>query len=248
MGVGDWIMATGQIKTMYAAKPVPVLVVDGNQRPQWSEVFTHNPKIIPRRMRMNYQTLLNAGGHRPYIAGRSPDRWMWRKFGPIPGEFFFSQVETIFASRYTGLIMIEPNVKARNTHKNKEWPFERWQQLVNRLPHGVVMQCGPIGTRWLDKVHRVVTPTFRHAAVALSVAKVFVGSEGGLMHAAAAVNVPAIILWSEFIDPSITGYTNHINIRYAERTCGMRTFCPTCLQSMLAITVDEVEEKIRSVL
>lgn len=246
MGLGDWLIATGQIKEMYAANPVPVLVMGIDNRPQWSEVFVFNPKILKRRTASKVQILVNGPGARPYVAGKQPDKWLWKPFGPTPGELYFHINELSFGKNRSSTILIEPNIKAKG-NLNKAWPFERWQQLVNRKA-GKFMQVGPIGTKWLENVERIVTPTFRHAAVVLKYAKCLVSSEGGLMHAAAALGVPAVILWSEFIDPSVTGYKDHINIRHADRTCGARLACPTCLASMQAITVDEVDAKLRSVL
>jgi hypothetical protein len=245
MGAGDWLMATGQVREMYERNPVPVMVVGADKRPQWHEVFANNPKIADRRRRGPYQVLRNGPGARPYIEASSGGRWLWREFGPPRGELCFSLDERMFAKRNAGRIMIEPNVK-KNGHANKAWPFERWQQLVDRMPHRF-LQCGPIGTRWLRGVDRVVTQTFRHACAALSTSRAFVGTEGGLMHAAAAVGVPAVVLWSEFIAPSVTGYEAHRNIRHAGEPCGMRSPCKGCEASMLAISVDEVEQNLSEV-
>ncbi len=101
------------------------------------------------------------------------------------------------------------------------------------------VQCGAGDVR-LPGATQVPTPTFRHAAAVLSVCRAFVGTEGGLMHAAAAVGTPAVILWSEFISPEITGYSSMTNLRHAGKPCGNRFNCPSCRKSMEAITVDEV--------
>lgn len=230
-------MCTGQVREMYAAKPYPVLVIGANDKPQWHEVFEHNPKIS--RGRGAHQVLRNGPGIRPYIAGSLAGRWKWKPYRPPAGEMFFTAVEKAFAGQYRGRILIEPNVKA-NGHQNKAWPFDRWQALVDRVPERLI-QCGPSGTRWLHGVERVVTLSFRRAAAVLAVSKAYVGTEGGLHHAAAAVGTRAVVLFSEFISPEITGYEEHWNIRHAGEPCGMRTPCSSCEQSMKAIEVEEVE-------
>jgi ADP-heptose:LPS heptosyltransferase len=135
--------------------------------------------------------------------------------------------------------MIEPTVK-RNSHSNKAWVDSRWQELVDSMPGLKFVQCGPDPALALRGVTFVPTPRFRIACAVLKHARAFVGTEGGLMHAAAAVDTRAVILWSEFIDPSVTGYANHHNIRHAGKSCGMRLPCPTCVASMEAISVNEV--------
>lgn len=230
-------MATGQVKAMYAARPVRVRVVGLADKPQWNAVFDHNPKITGS-CAPPVQVLRNGSGLRPYIAGKTTAKWLWRRLHhPEPGELFFTEDERAFAAHFAGRLMFEPNVKA-NGHANKAWPIERWQIVADQLPD--VIQCGAEGSRWLNGVERVVTPTFRHACAVLSVSRAFVGTEGGLHHAAAALGVPAVVLWSEFIAPDITGYASQINLRHAGEPCGNRLPCRTCLESMAAISVDEV--------
>ncbi len=230
---------------MYARKPTPVLVVNDRDRPQWVDLFEGNPKII-RRPKPGCQRLLNASGHRPYIESKTAARWTWRPFVPEPGEIYFTPAELAFAEPYRGLVMIEPNGK-KIGHSNKQWIWQRWQQLADRKIARMV-QCSGTGSGFLTGVKNVATPSFRHAAAVLSVCKAFVGTEGGLHHAAAAVGVPAVVLWSEFIDPSITGYKMQTNIRHEGKACGMRIDCPSCRKSMEAITVDEVAQALREVL
>lgn len=246
--MGDWIMATGQVKEMFARKRVPVLVVDHGNRPKWSEIFEHNPKILKAPTRTPFQRLMNAGGMRPYIVSKMPKHWVWR-MGQVktPGEIYFSAAEHAWAAPHGGRVLIEPNVKAIG-HENKAWPFERWQELVDRNPGIPFTQCAPADGRILRGVEHVVTPTFRHAAAVLASSKTFIGAEGGLMHAAAAVGKPSVILWSEFISPEVTGYAMHRNIRHANDVCGSRIPCAGCEKSMLAITVDEVEKTLLEIL
>lgn len=245
MGAGDWLIATGQVKRMYAKRAIPVAVVNHINRIQWNDIFLGNPKIL-KHDRHGAQRLFNSSGHRPYIESKTNTRWTWKPFRPEPGELFFTPAELAFAEPYRGKVMIEPNGKNIG-HNNKRWPWERWQKLVDRNVAPMV-QCANVGGAYLSGVKNITTPSFRHAAAVLSVSRAFIGSEGGLMHCAAAVGVPAVILWSEFIDPSITGYAMHKNIRHANGTCGMRVDCPTCRASMEAISVTEVADALADVL
>lgn len=240
-------MATAQVKQLHRDKPVPVLVVDRRGRPQWHPVFENNPKITTRANR-GHQPLYNAAGLRPYIVAKAPDRWTWKPWAIEPGELYLTPAERGFAAPFAGCVMVEPNVK-ENGHTNKAWPWDRWQALVDAVDVPFI-QCVPPGARGLvhRRVWRIETPTFRYACAVLAVSKAFVGTEGGLHHAAAALGIPAVVLFSEFISPAITGYRTHRNIHHAGEPCGSRLPCAGCAAAMNAITVDEVATNLRGVL
>lgn len=252
MGYGDWLMAAGEAKAAHAATGRPVLVTDAAGKPQWSEVFDHNPYILRAPGDQPFTRVISASGVRPYIASKSAGRWTWKPYKPIPAEMFFTDEELSFAEPYRGSVLIEPKVKATG-HGNKAWPWHCWVQFAawapNYMPGIRLIQCAPNdGGKKLPDMSLVVTPSFRHALALLSVCRALVTTEGGLMHGAAAVGVPAVVLWSEFIDPSITGYAQHTNLRHAHRTCGMRINCPSCRKSMEAITVREVTDALMRIL
>jgi len=243
MGLGDWIMATAQVAQLHAAVQRPVVVVDRWGRVQWSEIFEGNPKILRSRERGSVR-LKNAVGLRPYIARRTKDRFYWQPWNIVPGEIFLSEEERAFGSRHGGRTLIEPHTKAADS--NKAWPWQRWQELVDR--GGDFVQIGPAGTARLRGVEFVETATFRRAAAVLASSRAFIGTEGGLHHAAAALGVRAVVLFSEFIDSAITGYPLHLNLRHAGAACGSRLACPGCKASMDALTVDEVATHLRAIL
>lgn len=243
MGAGDWLMATAQVKRLFERLAKPIAVIDRAGRHQWHEVFENNPKIA-RSMRRDTPRLINAGGVRPYIASKTATRWTWKRWQIEPGEMFFTAAEMDFAAPYAGRILIEPTTKVEGS--NKAWISTRWQELVER--GGDFVQVGIDGTRALDGVQFVETPTFRHGCAVLAVSRAFVGTEGGLHHAAAALGVPAVVLFSEFISPEFTGYATHRNLRHAGGSCGSRLPCNTCRESMEAITVDEVFTNLEQIL
>lgn len=220
-----------------------VIVVDRAGRVQWHEVFENNPKISPVQYR-GVQRLINAGGVRPYIASKTAHNWVWKRWNTAPGELFFSESEKDFAARHAGMILIEPHTKVAAS--NKAWIWERWQQLVDR--GGDFVQVGPPGTHPLRGVKFVETSNFRLGCAVLARSRAFVGPEGGLHHAAAAVGTPAVVLFSEFIAPDITGYPQHRNLHHAGGSCGSRQPCSGCRESMAKITVDEVSENLEQIL
>lgn len=238
MGAGDWLMAAGEARALHEKTGKPVAIVDARGRAQWVDLWNGIPYILPRVV-PGCLSVLSGSGMRPYIAMKTPARWRWKPYQPKPAEVRFTLDEQMLAAQQAGLVMIEPNVKNIG-HTNKAWLWDRWQALVDSMPPGTFVQCGAAGSRWLSGVHVISTGTFREAMAVLSRSVALVTTEGGLMHAAAAVGTPAVVLWSEFISPDVTGYKMHTNLRHAGNPCGMRINCPSCRRSMAAITVDEV--------
>jgi hypothetical protein len=251
VGIGDALMAAGEARKLYKSNRLPSVIVDRHGRPYWVDVWDGLPYIIKRAAGRPHNLLRNGPGMRPYIAGKTVNNWTWRAYKPVPAEIVFTPDELAFAEPYRGMVMVEPNVKAIG-HDNKAWVQDRWNVLglgvILRATHGAVQCVAPYGGGKLRDFTHVVTPTFRHAAAILSVAKAFVGTEGGLMHAAAATKTPAVILWSEFISPEITGYSSMTNLRHAGKPCGNRLACASCRKSMEAITVDEVVQALEKLL
>jgi len=224
-----------------------VAIVDRHGRAQWIDLWNGLPYILPR-YEAGALKLLNGPGVRPYILAKLALRWKWKKYTPRPAEIKFTLDELRFAEPYRGMVMIEPNTKDIG-HTNKAWLWRRWEQVVDAMPGTKFVQCSAgNGGGHLFGTKLAITPTFRHAAAVLSVCKAFVGTEGGLMHAAAAVGVPGVIIWSEFIAPEFTGYAMHKNLRHAGQACGNRMNCPGCRRSMEAITVDEVVGALEEIL
>lgn len=236
-------MATAQVRQMHEANGRKVLVIDRRGAPQWHPVFEGNPRIA-RIPRPGVQRLVNCSGHRPYIVSKSPTHWTWRRWRIEPGEIYLTPQEASFGQQHAGQVLIEPHTKVPGS--NKAWPWDRWQQFANDHP-GRLVQVGPAGTRVLDGVRFIETADFRMACAVLRYSMAFVGTEGGLHHAAAALGVQAVVLFSEFISPDITGYPMHRNLRRAGPACGARQPCPTCAESMRAITVDEVSTQLEEI-
>lgn len=240
MGLGDWIMATGQVRLLNEETGRRVVVIDKMGKPQWSPVFENNPRIA-KQLTPEYTTLLNAGGSRPYIRFKDDRRWYWKDWDKSIGEIYLSDSERQFGALHGGRVLIEPNTKVQDG--NKAWPWDRWRALVHEREH-IFIQCGKPGTRRLPNVQFVET-TFREACAVLAASSGFVGTEGGLHHAAAALGVPAVVLFSEFIAPRYTGYESQKSLRHAGESCGNRFPCSGCKASMEAITVAEVWEALQ---
>lgn len=217
--------------------------------PHAAEIFRDNPNVArpgsERDRDIEWVTFYK--GCRAYNK-QVGDRWMWNyDFRPIPGEVFLSDAEICLGQVARGSILIEPNVPQHKTcSPNKQWPVDRYQRVADELRHSghVVSQLIYPGARHrLAGVRYLLTETFRQALAALSQSRLYVGPEGGMHHGAAAVGVPAVVIFGSWIPPEVTGYDSHVNVVGTDRShrgCGILRRCDHCRRSLDSITVDRV--------
>lgn len=253
MGIGDELMAAGQARAIWLQHGSRVEIIDTAGRRRWHPMWEGLPYIVkPADRGTAHKVICNAPGHRPYIAGKTDERWTWKRFTPTPAEIVFTPAErkavewaATLEQRY---VVIEPNLKPRAS-PNKDWGFARYQAVVDGgdayLPF---VQVGAAGARTLRGVKRVQTADFRAACAVLAHARAYIGPEGGLHHAAAALGVPAIVIFGGYISPEQTGYGEHVNLFTGRRPCGMRIACAHCVKAMAEITPDAVLEALATVL
>lgn len=138
---------------------------------------------------------------------------------------------------------------ARYAAPTKEWPQERWGDLVDRLaPDYELMQIGTPSDPVLPGTSDLRGKTsLMGAAELIASARLFVGLESGLMHVAAAMQTPAVIIVGGRSKPIETCYAFNHNITRSPACvgCGLNQGCPHDL-SCLDIPVAEVETAIRS--
>ena len=228
MGMGDDILATVQARALYQATGHKVRPIN-----YWSPVWDGNPCF--QHENGPFIDFQNKPGNRPYVLGQTVERFIWNpNYKAVPGELYIGAGHSI-----GGNWVIEPNVKGTISADNKDWGFDRWQQVANRSQKPLMqLGTGP----WLDNVIRVRTDTFMEALTYLGGAEGFIGTDGGLHHAAAALGIPAIVIWGGFVSPDLLGYDDHINLWSGAWSCGSKASCPHCREAMLEISVDEVVE------
>ncbi len=244
MGIGDWIIATAEAREFHEETGLPVVFCHSKTGAvMWSEVFENNPKILKNPApKQKCVVVRNHGGARPYHLGYDGEKFTWNfKFKARPGELFLTKEEK--ALGIPGCVLIEPNTKTAELSKNKAWPMERWQAIVDSLPLPWV-QIGAKDVPSLKGVNRVVTKNFRQALGWVNSCSLLVTTDGALHHAAAALGKPAVVLWGGLAPPQILGYDIHKNICHAETWCGYNRPCDHCKTAMESITVEEVRSAI----
>lgn len=175
------------------------------------------------------------------------NRWIWNyKFKAIPGELYFDARELQFAAQFPqGMVIIEPNVPRWKTCSvNKQWDRVNYFRVSKRLRRaGYDVRQFYYGGSWqVEGVGQIKTQNFRQAAAILQRARLYIGPEGGMHHAAAAVGIPAVVIFGGFIPPAVTGYGFHTNLTGGATACGSLVKCDHCLKAMEAISVQEVEQ------
>ncbi len=252
MGFGDDILASGMARGA-KARGKRIAFGDGKRiiwGPWSKEIFRANPNVAnPGEERApDIEWLAYHKGCRIYnrldAAGQ---RWIWNyAFKAKPGEIFFTDEEQRHAEG-TGesFVVIEPNVPwNKSVAGNKDWGLAKYQAVADALLlRGFEVIQTSNGRDRLEGVRNFSTPTFRHALALLSRAALYIGPEGGLHHGAAAVGIPAVILFGGFIPPQITGYDTHTNLTGGAEACGSLRSCQHCRDAMSKISADEVIEE-----
>lgn len=256
MGYGDEIMASWYARGA-AARGVRVAFGDGRQS-RWHrfayEIHKNNPNVAAPGFEKHYKIewVKNWAGERPYaLHDRVNDKWIYYPgYNNRPGEIYFTRQEFEKAATFgRDFIIMEPNVpKFKSSSVNKDWGKTKYQEVADRLikaGHQIVQPIYEGTPHWpgfkLRGARHINTPRFRQTLGLIQQAKMYIGPEGGMHHAAAALGKPAVVIFGGFILPDITGYDSHINISRGTKSCGnFREICKHCREAMNSITVDEV--------
>ena len=167
--------------------------------------------------------------------------------------FHLGASEKSAAEWASGRVVIQSSgLAARHAMLNKQWPEERYQEVVDALRDEInFVQLGAKQDTLLEGVQdlRGVT-SIRETAAILHHARLYVGSVGFLMHLARAVECPSTIIFGGREAPWQSGYLCNLNL-YSGVPCApcWRTntcdFGRKCLQQ---ISVSDVVSAIREML
>lgn len=200
------------------------------------------------------------------VTASAAERFRWSPgFHPIPGNLYFTEEESRTALRSAEairaasgcqtLVFLNPYAKPRividgetieyDHHVNKEWGYRRYCDLVRALRGKLVFvqASGPLDQRALvEGAYEIETPTFRDAAALLSQCDAYLGCEGGLHHAASALDRRGVVIFGGWISPKVTGYAIHDNVYRGDLAdaCGSLHPCPHCSRIMAEISVEEI--------
>ena len=146
-------------------------------------------------------------------------------------------------------VVIEPSTKSKAS-PSKRWPFERYAAVARALSKEIeVYQIGAKDSPGLEHIPRMDTACFRDVLPYLQAARLYIGPEGGLHHAAAAVGTKAVVIFGGYSPPRVTGYDCHANLTGGAVACGTQyQACSHCVAAMNNIRVDDVLAQARALL
>lgn len=247
MGWGDELMAAGQaarVSRETGGRRVAILDRHGQARVHeiWEGLDFISPVKGP-----GIETVRNGAGCRPYIeypftsAGHGYTAWRARDNRPVISPRLAAR-----APADAPFVLIEPTIKAL-ANVNKQW--HGWQAVVDAMPGVAFVQCRPPGAPGapLRGVQVVQTSAFLDAVRVLGRAALYLGAEGGMHHAAAALNVPAVVIFGGSPSVQATGYPDHTNLG-GRTPCGRWQPCAHCAEIMNAITPESVVQAVKETL
>jgi ADP-heptose:LPS heptosyltransferase len=88
------------------------------------------------------------------------------------------------------------------------------------------------------------TAHFIDAVRILNQAALYLGPEGGMHHAAAALDVPAVVIFGGSPSVQATGYPDHTNFG-GDEPCGRWEPCEHCAQTLNAITPEALIQAVK---
>lgn len=256
MGIGDEIMASGHALAEHRRTGKRVRILDLHGRPRADAMWQGLRFIAEPHEKGDFTEIRNGPQCRPYVAYpftiERGQRWTsWRARDHV-GVIALTQPERQAAGAAVAalgeFVVIEPNLDPKS-NPNKQWGHEKWARLAGlMLAAGVtVVQMGPQPVRVAAGVRYVRTRSFRAAAAVLERARAAVLPEGGLHHAAAALDVPAVVLFGGHIGPETTGYDGHVNIADGGEgsPCGRWLRCGHCADIWQRLEPEAVLEALR---
>jgi hypothetical protein len=257
MGWGDEIVAAGQAQRLYDADPsARVAICDREGQPRWHPIWDGNPILAtPADVARGelVQRIVSGPNCRPYIVYPFTQETGWTfnqafRCRDHIAKLYLTQAELRLGieahAMYGPYVLIEPFTK----HKNFRWPLTRWSQLVSACPDLTFVQHMHKDSEPVPGA-RYEWATFREACGLIAASEVYVRSESGLCHAAAAMGAWQVTLFGGCMDSFVMGgYPKQAVIADASpgSPCGLWNACAHCADVMGRIAVAHVLTVLRA--
>lgn len=212
-----------------------------------------NPVIVAPGQSTDWALRLQSGPEcRPYIVYPFSEQTGWTFNKAFKCREHIARIYLTAAERQRGLdarakygpyILIEPFTK----HENFRWPLERWDALVHACPDLTFVQHTHRESVSVFGAYPEAA-TFRDACGLIASCDLYVRSESGLCHAAAALGIPQVTIFGGCMDPEVMGfYPGQMVIADSGpgSPCGRWLPCAHCREAMDGIAVDRIIRAIR---
>lgn len=216
------------------------------EHPLWVHSYAghrpyHDREAMKARLReQGFQVDTN-----PRLLKTAPNYAFNYNYRPTPAPLRLTPGEQAIAEEWSDrppFVVLEAFIK-KDAPPSKQWPVERFVEVARRLNDRIqVYQIAAPDRAPIGGVEMIRPRSFRGALPYLKAAALYIGPEGGLHHASAAMGTKAVVTFGGFTPPAVTGYDFHANLTGgAERFCGTRYgMCPHCAEHLDAISVDDV--------
>lgn len=245
---------------MYRQDGRPVLIVGADDKPRWQPIWDGNPAILsPAAAHLapngSYRILMSGPNCRPYIVPPFTAETGWTFNTAFRCR---EHVATLYLtdgerqrgetarSQYGPYVLIEPYTK----HENFRWPLKSWASLVKACPDLTFVQHTHAASVKVKGAH-YEPATFSEACGLIASADLYVRSESGLCHAAAALGIPQVTIFGGCMNPEVMGYYPDQTVmadRGPGSPCGRWLPCAHCAAVMERLSVDDVVEAMREAL
>jgi ADP-heptose:LPS heptosyltransferase len=216
MGLGGHLMWTAVAAAVKEEKDLPTLPTDNLNIITNSEIFFNNPNFTTDQdsphfhINLSNQTLnyLEDGDRvkfktRDHIISHYC-KHLGIKNHKLKCEIYTTKKENEKAQKIINSLprefsVIEPHSKL-SWSEGRAYPFEKWQKIVDATKNKIkFVQIGEPNKRRLNNViYLNGKTTFREVSSILRKAKLFVSSEGGLVHLANATETKSIVIYTSY--------------------------------------------------
>lgn len=262
MGLGDDLIFLGKAEEVHKQTGKKIVPVYGSG---WSPLFD-NVDFLTRDKTEDSITVNARDTDQPsdvhidyYLKHKKRDmlgeRLIYRNFKPSPFRIRLTEkeleqakdrVEALDLDRFC---IVNPDYKSSFFSKNKNWGFEKYQELTDRLSsHIPVIRFQPQDKQYsepvLDNAINIPGINVRLASAIMSLSSFGVTFDGFVQHAMAGFGRPCVVICGGLVSQKSFGYDNNIYHEYKHplTPCGSTFDCNHCKEANLSITVDDVFE------
>lgn len=226
-------------------------IFDRHEKPRWHPIWIGNPVIAPPAAIQSGEPVhivRNGPDLRPYFHPPFTKHGGWKFNKSFKASEHIAQIYLTHEEASLGAalrrqigpyVLIEPWSK----HENLRWPLRHWEALVASRKDVTFVQHvqKETGAFLVPGAQQAPVANFREACGLVRTALVYIRGESGMLHAAAALRVPAIAIWGGCMDWEVLGnYPTHVGVGISDPVCGSWLPCPHCEELMAGISVEEV--------
>jgi hypothetical protein len=205
-----------------------------NSAARWLRNYSGSRPYIDReRMEREFEGVFPG---KPFTTKVSDARLPWRYTDweartNGPGELYLTDKELEWGKAQLPAmptIIIEPGTKP-GASPNKNWGWDKYAEVSDGLSK--LMEVRQFNAQaLLPGAESITTSSFRQACSVLAASRIYLGAEGGLHHAAAALGVPAVVYYGGMHKSSMTGYDSQEFLEREGEPCGQRVICQHCIE------------------